>query len=561
MVSCHFSVPTPTSQFLKIAITFSECQKGKVDFELPAWRPGRYELAPYADHIFRFQITDEKEKEISWVKTSPNVWSADNPKKQQLTLSYDYLANKMDAGNSFVDDMQVYINFVNCVFYTQYSLSKPHDIQLDLPIDYMIACALGHEFTLQSKDFYELADSPLIASNRLNTMNYYVGESQFHIDIMGDCPLDEKSIIKEFRRFTEEQIELMGESPTKDYRFLIQSLPYKHYHGVEHQNSTVLVLGPNTEEDKETYRENLLGVASHELFHAWNVCRIRPKEMSPYDFSKETIFETGFAAEGFTTYYGDWFLKRSGVYDEAAYFKEVNILLQRHFMNPGRHESSLIQSSRNLWVNGYKKNPPSKEVSIYVKGALASLILDIHIRKTTQFKHSLLDLMIKMYERHRYDEGGYTKEDIYRLFDEIGGKSTLELAKRLYETTEDLQPLLESAFDQVGCLLTFKNHSSNLSSATGLLLEGATILEIAPESPAYQQLIAGDKILEINGKEWSEKLDFETKEITLLVERAGRKAIAKVNIGEDTYWSTPVIENKKSPTVEQQKAKKDWLGA
>ena len=225
----------------------------------------------------------------------------------------------------------------------------------------------------------------------------------------------------------------MNGFPSEKFDFIIHSLPYRHYHGVEHQNSTVLVLGPNTMENKEKYNLDLLGVASHELFHAWNVTRIRPTELMPYDYSKENYYETGFVTEGYTTYYGDLFLVRSGVFDETQYFTELNTIFKRHFENYGRHNLSLTDSSFDLWIDGYKKLLPSRKVSIYVKGATVALILDLTIRKHSSNKFSLDDIMTELWENFGKIEKGYSKQDVYDLIIKYAGPQANAFIEKYYE--------------------------------------------------------------------------------------------------------------------------------
>jgi predicted metalloprotease with PDZ domain len=124
-----------------------------------------------------------------------------------------------------------------------------------------------------------------------------------------------------------------------------------------------------------------LGVSSHELFHAWNIIRIRPKEMLPYDFTKENYFRTCFVAEGCTTYYGDLFLKRAGVFSDETYIKELQVYMKRHFENCAHATQSLADSSFDLWLDGYEKGIPNRKVSVYHKGALVALVLDLFSEK------------------------------------------------------------------------------------------------------------------------------------------------------------------------------------
>jgi predicted metalloprotease with PDZ domain len=375
---------------------------------------------------------------------------------------------------------------------------------------------------------------------------------------MGDHPLENQSVIHDFEKFTRDQINTMNGFPAKEYHFLIQSLDYKHYHGVEHQNSTVLVLGPNKEENKEAYFEKLMGVASHELFHTWNVTRIRPKEMSPYHYADEINFETGFVAEGFTTYYGDYFLKTSGVFSEEQYFKELNTLFKRHFENYGRFNSSLIESSRNLWANGYKIKVPSEKVSIYVKGAISSLILDLNIRKETNHKSTLIDVIQELYEKHTFEKGGYSKSDVFKVFQKIAGENILDLAKSLIEGRAPIELYLKEALDFVGCEILKKNHENHFTSFTGAKLIDAKVVEIAPNSPAEKLLSIDDEIL--NPKiEVLKDLVLKDYKIRLTILRRSKKLGITIPIQKKTYFDTFVIQTLKNVNDEQLINKRMWL--
>ncbi|MBU2885900.1 hypothetical protein KO507_09020 [Gilvimarinus agarilyticus] len=559
MISCRISIPNPLSHLLHLSATFDLVPKGTQDFSLAKWRPGRYELASFADNILDFRVTNEKGFPLPWQKTASNTWSVNNPADQTITLHYTYYAYKMDAGNSWVDETQVYINFINCIFFQKQTNEQPYHIDLDLPKDYKIACSLGTNIALEAESFYQLADSPLIASKSLNILTYTVAEHLFYICFMGDHPLDEQQVLADFESFTRRQIEAMGDYPAPEYYFLIQSLNYKHYHGVEHQNSTVLVLGPNDDTNKETYKENLLGVASHELFHIWNICRIRPKEMSPYNLTKETIFETGFVAEGFTTYYGDLFLKQSGVFSTTDYYKEINTLLQRHFQNYGRFESSLIESSRNLWVDGYKKSIPAKEVSIYVKGALVALILDIQILHFTTQKSSLLDVIHQLYDRYTYDQGGYSKADVYQVLAMTGGETLLSLAKTLLETTTPLESILSETLELIGCNITPQQHKIDFTAKTGVALEEKQIIEITKDSPAYSLLSIGDTVLQINGEDFNSETVLQEGVVQLEIKRNSIRQTISIPINNSRYFGFYRIEDQESPSDTQISMKKSWL--
>jgi predicted metalloprotease with PDZ domain len=240
-------------------------------------------------------------------------------------------------------------------------------------------------------------------------------------------------LLTDFRGFTETQMQLMGGFPCPEYHFLLHALPDKHYHGVEHWNSTVMTLGPSEKIAAELYPE-LIGLASHELFHVWNVIRIRPAELLPYDFSRENYFPTGYVAEGLTTYYGDLFLARSG-----------------HFNTSNGAALSLTESSLDLWLDGYVAGVPGRKVSIYHKGALTALILDLEIRRLTQDARSLDDVVQMLWERYGQKEIGYSHADYVALAEEIAGQPLHDYFAACITGTAPLQERLAAALRHVGC--------------------------------------------------------------------------------------------------------------
>jgi predicted metalloprotease with PDZ domain len=238
----------------------------------------------------------------------------------------------------------------------------------------------------------------------------------------------------------------MGEFPVRDYRFMLWICPKPFYHGVEHTKSTMMVLGP---EDRDSY-EDLIGLGSHELYHVWNVATIRPKALLPYDYTRVVIFDTGWIIEGITTYLGDWFLWASGVVNAEEY---VNLLagnLKLHFERDGASKQSLIESSVDLWLDGYGSALPGKRVSIYFKGALVALGLDLLIRRKFQHAKSLRDVMLLMQNRYGQLKSGYTRQDFYALVEEVYGESLSEFWSRWVESSHPLESDIAMLLESVG---------------------------------------------------------------------------------------------------------------
>ncbi|GAB4056121.1 M61 family metallopeptidase [Spirosoma litoris] len=406
----------------------------QVELQLPAWRPGRYELQQFAKNIQRFTVVDGLGNPLPFRKITKDRWRVQMNGATELTVHYNYYAllptpNQLNAGSSFISETLLYVNPVNLCVYAEGRINDPCTLELAIPDGWTIACGLEqlNAKTLQAADFYELVDCPLIAAPVIQHIQYEVGETSFHVWIQGgrrtdgDPTFDADRIIHDFSRFSQTQLDLYGEFPEKAYHFLTLILPVPYYHGVEHRNSTVLVLGPNDE--GEGLYQDLLGVSSHELFHAWNIIRIRPIELLPYDFTQENYFSTCFVAEGVTTYYGDLMLRQSGVFSDEAYLKELQVLFKRHFENNGRAFQSLTESSWDLWLDGYDKGVPDRKVSVYHKGSIAALILDLHIRKLTNHARSLDDVMRIMWQQFGKPFVGYTLEDYRAATETVSGES------------------------------------------------------------------------------------------------------------------------------------------
>ncbi|MES2733795.1 MAG: M61 family peptidase [Bacteroidota bacterium] len=450
------------AHYLAIELLIPSIVADEIELQLPAWRPGRYELANFAKNIQRFEVCDEYNRSVSFQKTTKDRWKVQTKGIKQVRVRYTYYAQQRDAGGSWLDETLVYINFINCLVYMEGRISKTCEVQLQMPANYQIACGLSEtgKHLLQAKDYYELVDSPMLASEFLQHETYQVDESTFHLWLWGNCQPSWENVKADFKRFTQKQMQVMAGSqpdsfPSPHYHFIFQFLPYKHYHGVEHHNSTMIVLGPDTAFD-QLYPE-LLGISSHELFHAWNVIRIRPAELLPYDFTKENYFPTGFVAEGVTTYYGDLFLKRSGVFTLEAYLAELNTTLKRHFENNGQAFQSLVESSFDLWLDGYTAGIPNRKVSIYHKGAIVALILDLEIRQRTSHVRSLDDVMRFMWEHFGKRQVGYTIADYRAAVEEVTGRSQQSYFDECITSNAPLETRLNQALDFVGLTLVSNN--------------------------------------------------------------------------------------------------------
>lgn len=550
-----FSAKNPANHFISIKVECSVANEDKLTIQLPAWRPGRYELANFAKNVKDFFVYDQNGNRLCAPKLSKDAWEVECKGATSISIEYDYYAAELNAGATWLDENQLYVNPVNCCVYVNGKENDVCEIQLEIPSNYKVASSMevlgDNKFKVAG--FQELADTPFIASNSLQHKSYESNGITFHIWFQGEVKPAWNKVIADFQKFTDYQIEKFDGFPVKEYHFLNQITTYPSYHGVEHQKSTVIQLGPSYKVFEKSYVD-FLGVSSHELYHTWNIKAIRPEEMLPYDFSKENYSKMGYVAEGVTTYMGDRVLFECGVFDEKQYFKEFETYLTRHFHNDGRKHNSVANSSWDTWLDGYVQGVPGRKVSIYTEGALIAYICDMRVRKATNNGASLHDVMREMYKLTS-PKNGYSESDYRSLLEKVSGVSFEDIFTDLLHGTADFTPFITEAlafenwtfeakpstkeYENFGLKGTWKNGAFDVSN----VMEGST----ADKSG----LIPTDSIHSINGirinNDLSEWLTyFQEDSINLSIER--EKLLKKIDLqpNNGTGYSKFNLVNKES---------------
>ena len=531
MVKYSFSSENPSQQYISIKATFSVNSK-MTKVQLPSWRPGRYELGNFAKNVKGFRIFDQNNKAVSFKKLVKDAWQVDTDGKTEIRVEYSYFAAELNAGSTFLNAEQLYVNPVNCCVFTEETKEEPVELELTIPTDWKIAGSMKQEGTvLSASNFEELADSPFICSNSLQYNQYEVNGTIFHLWLNGEVKPDWKRLIKDFKAFTAKQLDKFLEFPVPEYHFLIHILPYKAYHGVEHQRSTVITIGPSYEVFASLYKE-LLGVSSHELYHTWNVKAIRPADMYPYDFTKENYSELGYICEGVTTYMGDLMLYKSGVFSLDQYLLEMNKQLQKHFDNHGRFNYSVAESSFDTWLDGYVPGAPARKVSIYTEGCLLAFVTDVMILEATESKFGLDTVMQRLYFDYYLKGKGVSEADYKFVLEKVSGISFDSFFEDFVHGNRPYESILTDAFDFIGLELHHKPSQFYSHGRLGFKTipqgQNFIIKVIYSGSPAnLGGLMLEDEIIAVNGyaclgelDKWLKYFDNDLKHITVL--RVGR---------------------------------------
>lgn len=553
------SYQKPNNHYIDIEYVIDNINSEKIEVQLPAWRPGRYELGNFAKNVQKWGAFDENGNSLPSKKITKDLWEVETNENTTIHIKYNYFANEINAGSSYLDDKQLYINGVNCFLYVPNRMDEKCELELIIPQDYEVASGLKetskHQF--ECSDFHELVDCPFIASNSLQHHTYNESGVKFHLWFQGECKPDWKILETDFRKLTIAQIEKFGDFPVKEYHFLFQILTHRTYHGVEHSNSTVISLGPSYDiMRREGWYNELLGVSSHELYHTWNVKQIRPIEMMPYDYSKENYTELGYLDEGVTTYYGDKFLLTSGVFSWNEYAKTFNQLLERHFNNFGVNNYSVAQSSFDTWLDGYVKGVPGKKGSIYTEGALVAFMTDVFILKNTNNQKSLNDVMKILYQDFAKKGKGISDQDYKNTIEQVAGVSYDGIYNNFVHGAEEYTKLLDISLNYIGCNLQAGPATNFNEAYLGFKVryenKACIIDSIFPNSIVEEKgLSINDEIIAINGikinndlTEWTNY--FINEEMALSVKRAlGTIDKIKLKASEELHFRKYTIEKLK----------------
>lgn len=572
MISYKLSLSNPHSHYIDIELSVDAVHTSELRLQLPAWRPGRYELGNFAKNIKKVEAFDDEGQPLAYTKLNKDLWVITTNGARQVKVTYSYYAAEINAGSCYADDTQLYVNPVHLCMYVPDRMQGAHRVVLEIPGHYKIATSLKTEgHTLTAGDFDELADSPFIASAALHSDSYEVNGIRFWLHFNGECRPDFGRIKKDFLAFTATQLAYWGGCPVGEYHFLFQALPYKFYHGVEHQRSTVIALGPGYALNQGKTYEDLLGVSCHELFHTWNIKYIRPKEMLPYDLTKENYARTGYVYEGFTTYYGDLMLRIAGVFDNTQYFETLEERLNKHFHNDGRFNLSVAASSWETWLDGYVPGAPYRKTSIYDEGNLVAFMLDVLIMKHSGNQRSLKDVCRTLYNDFGKQQKGYTDHDIISVCEAMAGTSLSTFFEQLVYGTGDFEPQLKACFDYLGIdmIRTPNHHLSDRLYGFKTTDSGHVrkVSMVAHGSPAWAAgLGINDEVLAVNGyllrNDLNEWLGYFTPgNINLTVSSNGhtREVILPQPPAQMTYFDTMKLQLRQPAEASRTENFKKWL--
>ena len=484
---------------------------------LPTWIPGSYLIREFSKHIESVRAYDEEGRLLEIQKFEKNKWRLFNTDHELITVEYDVYAYDLSVRGAYVDQNRLYVNPACACLGLEGQEDKAVEVELFLPDElkhFQLATGMVSKslvkgrFTLKAKNYAELIDTPFELAEQTR-FGFEANGIPHEFVVSGKHAMNAARMQQDIEKICATEISMFGSAPFSNYTFMTMATA-NSYGGLEHPNSTSLISpredlpkANEPEEPSEDY-QRFLGLCSHEYFHSWLVKFIRPENFVNYDLNKEGYTSLLWIFEGFTSYYDDLILLRSGVISQASYIKLLKTQIDRYLQNPGRLVQSVSESSFDAWVKFYRQDENSNNAgtSYYNKGCLVALCLDLGLR----LRGSSLDaLMRKLYENAQ--KGIQVHErTIVELCNELTGDNWIEQINHLINTTDELP--LDQLFPEFGLSYSLKNDKS---LPLGLKLvnkpEGVLVQSARRDGAAAQAgLSAHDVIIAIDGLKATMKL-------------------------------------------------------
>ena len=529
----------PEHHHVKVTLKVENIVGDRSKFFLPSWSPGSYLMREYARHIRWFQATQANGEVLFHTQLAKGIWEVDwsksdvKIKQNSLHIHYEIYCKDLTVRTSHVDASHAFLHGPSYLMGVLDEKIENPEIEFRFPPSWShLSTGLRdispskELFLYGASDYDELIDSPVEIGCHETDGFEALGKSH-HLAFYGDQYPHRNNLKADIQKIVETVAKHFGnELPYDQYLFLTHFVP-KLYGGLEHLNSTALHFDGRKLANRKEYL-HYLSLVAHEYFHLWNVKRIRPKELGPFDYLNEGYSTLLWLAEGLTSFVDDLLVYRAQLSSVEEYLDVVKGHLETYLNTPGRHYHSLEQSSFNAWVKLYRPDENSKNstVSYYLKGGLVFMVLHSLLLEKGRSVDDLLRALWEDYKKH--PDTGVTRDDVYRLVREIGGEDILTQFSIMIETTQDID--FESAFKTMGCELKW-NEGGQAWSGCDFEYSGerAIIKSVILDSPAHRAgLNSGDEVIFINGLRFF-KEDVDKMGGVLLINQPYELIISRLN--------------------------------
>lgn len=569
MISYQVYFRQPELHYVEIEMKVSVKNIQTVEVYMPVWTPGSYMVREFSKNLDQFQVLNSSKENIPFQKNSKNTWTFQPETTEEYFIHYRIYANEWSVRTNHVDIDHAMLNGAPTFLAIKGLEQLEHQVEYHPNENWKVISSPlpenGNEWKRTAENYDLLVDSPVEIGNH-EVMTFQAGNIMHEIALVGKSNVDRMTLLKDLKAIVEEEIKLFAMThPCKRYVFIIHHTE-NVYGGLEHLHSSLNMLPRWNYEPRDKYLQSI-SLLSHEYFHLWNVKRIRPIELGPFDYQQENYTRQLWAIEGVTSYYDDYFLYLSRVSSIQEYLKTVSENINKVVNTPGDTAQTLAESSFDAWVKYYRQNENThnNQVSYYVKGAAVVTALNLLMLNNTKGEKSMDDVMRVLYQRYLQNpEIGYTEEELLQVCETVAETSLKAFfAQHIFGN----EPIDYNYYLSLAGLELYETNKENYQFGWTLSQkEGKFIISKVDfdKCAALAGLNAEDEILAFNGfrmnTQWERSLFDKSvgDEIELIVSRNG--IIKNFNIElEASQKKNYTIHLDKKPSPDQVLVRKAWL--
>src|SRR3954469_9366400 len=559
--------PAPQTHYVEVAASIPTRGRTEVELMMAVWTPGSYLVREYERNVEALTVSAGG-RQLAVAKSDKNRWRVTTGGAPTIDLKYRVYAREMSVRTNWVESGFALLNGAPTFITLADGLDAPHDVTLVPAAGWKRSLTAlpegGGDHHYVAPDFDTLVDSPIVLGNPA-VYEFTVGGKKHYLVNEGEGGVfDGVQAAKDLEAVVRENLRLWGSLPYEKYLFL--NMITEAGGGLEHKNSTVIMTSRWTTRTRRTYL-SWLDTASHEFFHAWNVKRLRPVELGPFNYEKENETRSLWIAEGVTEYYGALNLHRAGLASREEFLDILSGNIEELQTTPGRLLQSAEQASFDAWIKYYRpdENSANTSISYYTKGAVLGFLLDARIRKMTNGARGLDDVMRLAYQRYAGTRG-YTPSDFRTVAEEVAGINLKSFWESAVEGTAKLD--YAEALDTLG--LRFRAAAAASRPWLGVTPRNDAgrliVAQVRSDGPALAAgLNVDDEILAINDfRVRADRLDERLQQyragdrVTLLVAR--REQLMRLDLVLDREpVRTWRLEVTPAATAQQGQQLERWL--
>lgn len=579
----HLRLARPTAHLVDVEIAAEQVAEPTLDFVMPAWAPGRYAIYDFAKNVQEFTALGAQDQRLSWVKIDKQTWRVEARQAGgTVKVLYRVFANDLSGSFSQFDASHANLNGASIFMYIAGHKPDPITLTVDAPPEWKLISGLSlstDQRSFRVQDYDRLVDTPLEISPECAFDAFQEGGRTIRVAVHSydEDDTDRSKLVEDLKKIVHTEMAAMPNPDFPHYTFIFHFAPHVGLgDGMEHLNSTQIIIRGSLREGVQ----EALETAAHEFFHLWNVKRLRPAALGPFDYTRENYSRSLWLAEGVTTYFAYLGLLRAGLWTREQFLDHLAQEVRNLEEEPGRMLMSAESSSFNAWF--YDRSPQMQEtnfanstISYYNKGTLLGMLLDMEIRSHTRGQKSLQDVLVEMYHKFYEAAGvtyygpgrGYQEDDVLQAVNTITGSDFSSFFERYVGGTDPL-PYAEAL--QLAGLKLDLSVAPGSGPTIGVLvrpdMRGAKILAVRPGGGADRAGLSRDDLLisvddqSLATEELRNRLKIYPPgtKVPFSVERHGRREIIAVKL-DPPQPNVYSIKELPSASAEQIALRNQWL--